>query len=462
MPSKSSKNRDKATVGGRKRRRSLAIDGLRGRIESARAVIGVIGMGYVGLPLALEFCRSGFHVLGFDTDVKKVRQLNAGKSYISHIPSADVKAFGKSGLFSATSDFERLAEADCITICVPTPLNDQKEPDLGYVAHTCKDIAKTLRKGQLIVLESTTYPGTTEDLVLKLVCRDSKLKVGRDFFVAYSPEREDPGNSGHPIKKIPKVVGGVTSECREIASDMYAKIFQEVVRVSSPRVAEMTKLLENIFRCVNIALVNEMKILSERMDIDIWEVIDAASTKPFGFMPFYPGPGLGGHCIPIDPYYLSWKAREYDFNTRFIELAGEVNSSIPYHVLRRIGEALNTKGKSIKGSRILVLGVAYKPDVDDMRESPAIKIIELLMNMGANIRYNDPHIPKFPKLRKYDFDLKSVDLTPKLLKSMDCAVIVANHSVYDYDQIVKHSQMVVDTRNATRDVKSHRAKIIKA
>jgi UDP-N-acetyl-D-glucosamine dehydrogenase len=298
--------------------------------------------------------------------------------------------------------------------------------------------------------------------VLNLVGRNSKLKVGRDFFVAYSPEREDPGSDGYPIEKIPKVVGGVTPECLEIAGDMYAKIFHKVVRVSSPRVAEMTKLLENIFRCVNIALVNEMKILGERMDIDIWEVIDAASTKPFGFMPFYPGPGLGGHCIPIDPYYLSWKAREYDFNTRFIELAGEVNSSIPYHVLRRIGEALNAKGKSIKGSRILVLGVAYKPDVDDMRESPAIKIIELLMNMGADIRYNDPHIPKFPKLRKYDFDLKSVDLTPKLLKSMDCAVIVANHSVYDYDHIVKHSQLVVDTRNATRDVKSHRAKIMKA
>jgi len=281
--------------------------------------------------------------------------------------------------------------------------------------------------------------------------------VGRDFFVAYSPEREDPGSRSHAIEKIPKVVGGVTDDCLTLA-----KIFERVVEVSSPRVAEMTKLLENIFRCVNIALVNEMKILSERMDIDIWEVIEAASTKPFGFMPFYPGPGLGGHCIPIDPYYLSWKAREFDFRTRFIELAGEVNSSIPYHVLHRIGEALNAKNKSIRGSRVLILGVAYKPDVDDMRESPAIKIIELLLNMGADVRYNDPHISKFPKLRKYDFDFQSVELTPRFLKSMDCAVIVTNHSIYDFDFIVRHSKLVIDTRNATRDVKTGRSKIIKA
>lgn len=462
MPSKSSRNPGKAKGRGGKRRPASTIYKLGGLIDSKRAVIGVIGMGYVGLPLALEFCRAGFHVLGFDTDKKKVKSLNSGKSYISHIPSKDVKTFGKAGLFSATFDFDRLGEADCITICVPTPLNDQKEPDLGYVARTCKDIARTLRKGQLIVLESTTYPGTTEDLVLKLVRRESKLKVGRDFFVAYSPERENPGNRDYAIEKIPKVVGGVTPRCCEVADGMYAKIFEKVVRVSSPRVAEMTKLLENIFRCVNIALVNEMKILGERMDIDIWEVIEAASTKPFGFMPFYPGPGLGGHCIPIDPYYLSWKAKEYDFNTRFIELAGEVNSSIPYHVLRRIGEALNAENMSIKGSRILVLGVAYKPDVDDMRESPAIKIIELLANMGADICYNDPHIPKFPKLRKYDFNMKSVELTPKLLKSMDCAVIVTNHSAYDYGYIVRHSKMVIDTRNATRDVEAQKCKIIKA
>ncbi len=442
--------------------RPSAAEKLRKRIDSGRAIIGVIGMGYVGLPLALEFCRSGYRVLGFDTDDKKVKELNRGKSYISHIPSKDVKSFGRADLFSATSDFARLSEPDCITICVPTPLNDQKEPDLGYVARTCKDIAKTLRAGQLIVLESTTYPSTTEDLVLPLISREKKLEVGRDFFVAYSPEREDPGSSRSAIKKIPKVVGGVTDDCRELASDMYSKIFESVVRVSSPRVAEMTKLLENIFRCVNIALVNEMKILSERMDIDIWEVIEAASTKPFGFMPFYPGPGLGGHCIPIDPYYLSWKAKEYDFHTRFIELAGEVNSSIPYHVLRRISEALNAKNKSIRGSRVLILGVAYKPDVDDMRESPAIKIIELLLNMGADVRYNDPHIAKFPKLRKYDFNLKSVELTPRMMKSMDCAVIVTNHAAYDYGFIVRNSKLVIDTRNATRDVKTGRSKIIKA
>ncbi len=459
MQSKNSKRNKSA----RKRsRRVPTAEKLRERIDSKRAIIGVIGMGYVGLPLALEFCRSGFCVLGFDTDDKKVKTLNRGRSYISHIPSKDVGSFSKAGLFSATSDFSRLSEPDCITICVPTPLNDQKEPDIGYVANTCKEIAKSLRPGQLIILESTTYPSTTEELVLPLVSQEKKLVVGRDFFVAYSPEREDPGSRSHAIEKIPKVVGGVTDDCRTLATSMYAKIFERVVEVSSPRVAEMTKLLENIFRCVNIALVNEMKILSERMDIDIWEVIEAASTKPFGFMPFYPGPGLGGHCIPIDPYYLSWKAREFDFRTRFIELAGEVNSSIPYHVLHRIGEALNAKNKSIRGSRVLILGVAYKPDVDDMRESPAIKIIELLLNMGADVRYNDPHISKFPKLRKYDFDFQSVELTPRFLKSMDCAVIVTNHSIYDFDFIVRHSKLVIDTRNATRDIKTGRSKIIKA
>jgi UDP-N-acetyl-D-glucosamine dehydrogenase len=340
-------------------------------------------------------------------------------------------------------------------------LNQQKEPDLGYVTETSASIAKNLRKGQLVILESTTYPGTTEELVLPILSRD-KLVVGRDFFVAYSPEREDPGNRRYPIEKIPKVVGGVSASCGELAGRLYSKIFQRVVRVSSPRVAEMTKLLENIFRCVNIALVNEMKMLSERMGIDIWEVIDAASTKPFGFMPFYPGPGLGGHCIPIDPFYLSWKAREYDFNTRFIELAGEVNTSVPYHVAQGIGEALNAKSKSISGSRILILGIAYKPDVDDMRESPAIKIIELLRNRRANVCYNDPHIPQFPRLRNYDFNLKSVKLSPKLLRSMDCVVIVTNHSSYDYDFIVKHSKMVIDTRNATNNVKAGKSKVIKA
>ncbi len=430
-------------------------------IDSKRALVGVIGMGYVGLPLALEFCRSGFRVLGFDTDHKKVDELNEGGSYIGHIPSENVRSFSRAGLFSATSDFSRLSETDCITICVPTPLNEQKEPDLTYVAETSAAIAKNLRKGQLVILESTTYPGTTEELVLPILSRN-KLVVGRDFFVAYSPEREDPGNRRYPIEKIPKVVGGVSASCSELADRLYSKIFQRVVRVSSPRAAEMTKLLENIFRCVNIALVNEMKMLSERMGIDIWEVIDAASTKPFGFMPFYPGPGLGGHCIPIDPFYLSWKAREYDFNTRFIELAGEVNTSVPYHVVQGIGEALNAKNKSISGSRILILGIAYKPDVDDMRESPAIKIIELLRNRKANISYNDPHIPQFPRLRKYDLNLKSVELSPKLLGSMDCVVIVTNHSSYDYDFIVKHSKMVIDTRNATNNVKAGKSKIIKA
>jgi UDP-N-acetyl-D-glucosamine dehydrogenase len=430
-------------------------------IDGKKALVGVIGMGYVGLPLALEFCRSGFRVLGFDTDQTKVDALNAGRSYIGHIPSEKVKSFSGEGRFSATSDFSRLSEPDCITVCVPTPLNEQKEPDLKYVAQTASDIGKTLRKGQLVILESTTYPGTTEELVLPMLNRN-KLAVGRDFFVAYSPEREDPGNRRFPIEKIPKVVGGVTADCAELADKLYSKIFQRVVHVSSPRAAEMTKLLENIFRCVNIALVNELKMLSERMDIDIWEVIEAASTKPFGFMPFYPGPGLGGHCIPIDPFYLSWKAKEYDFRTRFIELAGELNTAAPYHVVQRITEALNARKKTLSGSRILILGVAYKPDVDDMRESPAIKIIELLLERSASVYYNDPHIPKFPKLRKGDFRLKSAQLTAEFLKSIDCAVIVTNHSSYDYDNIVKRSKLVVDTRNATRNVKNGRNKIIKA
>ncbi|RJP22478.1 MAG: nucleotide sugar dehydrogenase [Candidatus Abyssobacteria bacterium SURF_5] len=431
------------------------------QIESKQALIGVIGMGYVGLPLALEFCRSGFRVMGFDIDQTKVDALNAGKSYIGHIPSANVKSFSRAGLFSATSDFSRLAEPDCISICVPTPLNQQKEPDLKYVAATSEAISERLRPGQLVVLESTTYPGTTEELMLPILSR-SKLAAGRDFFLAYSPEREDPGNRMFPIEKIPKVVGGISPKCSELAGKLYAKIFERVVPVSSTGAAEMTKLLENIFRCVNIALVNEMKMLAERMGIDIWEVIEAASSKPFGFMPFYPGPGLGGHCIPIDPFYLSWKAREYDFNTRFIELAGEVNTFVPYHVVQRIGEALNLKGKSIRGARILVLGVAYKPDVDDMRESPAIKIIELLLKQGADVRYNDPHIPRFPRLRKYDLDMVSVKLTPRLMKSMDCVAIITNHSSYDYNYIVKHAPMVIDTRNATKAVTNSKSKIIKA
>jgi len=458
MPSKNSR---KTSAPRKSRKRKSIAETLGARIDAKCAQIGVIGMGYVGLPLALEFCRCGFSVLGFDNDDAKVIDLNKGRSYIGHIPSNDVKSFSRASLFSATSDFSRLSEVDCIAICVPTPLNEQKEPYLGYVTQTCESIADNLRKGQIIILESTTYPGTTEELMLPILNRN-KLKAGRDFFLAYSPEREDPGNRKFPIEKIPKVVGGLTPACTELAGKLYSKIFQEVINVSSPRVAEMTKLLENIFRCVNIALVNEMKMLSERMDIDIWEVIRAASTKPFGFMPFYPGPGLGGHCIPIDPFYLSWKAKEYDFNTRFIELAGEVNTSVPYHVVHRIGEALNQKNKSIKDSRILILGVAYKPDVDDMRESPAIKIIELLRKMDADIHYSDPYIPKFPKLRKYDLDLRSVKLTPKLMKSMDCTVIVTNHSSYDYDHIVKHSRIVIDTRNATHGVTQGKAKIIKA
>ncbi len=457
MQSKNSRKNERKT-----RARSSVAEKLGELIDSKQAIVGVIGMGYVGLPLALEFCRSGFRVIGFDIDKKKVDNLNAGRSYIGHIPSENVRSLSQAGMFSATADFARLSEPDCITICVPTPLNQQKEPDLKYVADTSAAVAKTLRKGQLVILESTTYPGTTEELMLPILNRQNNLVVGRDFFVAFSPEREDPGNRRYPIEKIPKVVGGVSETCRGLAANLYSKIFLRVVNVSSPRAAEMTKLLENIFRCVNIALVNEMKMLSERMDIDIWEVIEAASTKPFGFMPFYPGPGLGGHCIPIDPFYLSWKAKEYDFNTRFIELAGEVNTWVPYHVVQRIMEALNAKKKSISGARILILGVAYKPDVDDMRESPAIKIADLLLKRNAVVCYNDPHIKQFPRLRSYDFELKYAELTPKLLGSMDCVVIVTNHSSYDYGYIVKHSKMVIDTRNATRGLKAGKSKIIKA
>ena len=433
--------------------------------------VGIIGCGYVGLPLALRFAEAGHRVLGFDTDPAKIEKLNRGESYIRHIPVAKIQQYVRSKHFSATSDFARLAEMDGVLICVPTPLDERREPDLSYVEQTAQAIRPNLQRGQLIVLESTTYPGTTEELVLPILeqsglhCPAARgpeaANTPTDFFLAYSPEREDPGNKQFGLAQIPKVVGGVNPPSGRAAQALYAQIVARVVPVSSTRAAEMCKLLENIFRCVNIALVNELKQLCLRMGLDIWEVIDSAATKPFGFMPFYPGPGLGGHCIPVDPFYLSWKAREYDFATRFIELAGEVNTAMPYHVVDAISAALNDRQKSLKGSRILVLGVAYKKDVDDLRESPTLKIMQLLGQRGAQVDYNDPHFPQLHKMRHYDYaTMRSVELAPERLAGYDCVVIATDHSSYDYAAIVEAAQLVVDSRNATRRIARHRNKIV--
>ncbi|HEC97775.1 MAG TPA: nucleotide sugar dehydrogenase [Nitrospirae bacterium] len=430
------------------------------KIRKREAVIGVVGLGYVGLPLIIEFGRAGFRVAGFDTDERKVEDLNAGRSYIKHIPSAGVKELMEGERFKATADFSLLAEADCIIICVPTPLNRHREPDLSYVLGTTDIIAKYLREGQLVVLESTTYPGTTDE-EMRAILEATGMKAGQDFYLAYSPEREDPNNSSFSTRTIPKVVGGYTGQCLRLADTLYSAIVEKTVPVSSTRVAEATKLLENIYRTVNIALVNELKVLFDRMDIDVWEVIEASKTKPFGFQAFYPGPGLGGHCIPIDPFYLTWKAREYDFNTRFIELAGEINTSMPYYVIDRVVYALNERGKSIKSSKILVLGLAYKKDVGDTRESPSLKLIDLLMQRGASVDYNDPYVPRTVKVRKYDLKMKSVSLTEENLREYDCVVVATDHTDYDYDFIVRNSSLVVDTRNATKGVKE-RDKIVKA
>jgi len=430
------------------------------KIDDRSAKIGIIGLGYVGLPLALRFCEENFKVIGFDSDSKKVEMLNRGISYIKYISSSKISSFLSPNkfLFMATGDTSKLSEVDVIIICVPTPLTDKREPDMQYVKGTAKTIGKYLRPGQLISLESTTYPGTTEELILPVLERGG-LKVGKDFFLAFSPEREDPGNGKYTTKTIPKVIGGASPECLKVGIALYSKIVERVVPVSSTRVAEATKLLENIYRAVNIAMVNELKIVFERMGLNIWEVIEAAKTKPFGFKAFYPGPGLGGHCIPIDPFYLTWKAREYDLTTRFIELAGEINTSIPYYVVERVVDALNKGGKSIKGSKILILGVAYKKDVDDIRESPSLKLIKLLLNKGALVDYNDPYVPLLPETRKYKFDRRSVELTEKSIKSYDCLLIATNHSVYDYRWILKNANLIVDTRNA---IKERSSKVIKA
>jgi UDP-N-acetyl-D-glucosamine dehydrogenase len=439
--------------------------------KGAQLKVAVIGCGYVGLPLGLRFAEAGHRVVGFDVDSSKVEKLNAGQSFIGHIPSARIQQYVRSKHFSASGDFSRLSQMDAIIICVPTPLDQRREPDLSYVEQTARSIQPHLQPGQLVVLESTTYPGTTEELVLPILeagglrCppangRDAD-QVPTDFFLAFSPEREDPGNKQFGLAQIPKVVGGVNPPSGRAAVALYSQIVARVVPVSSTRAAEMTKLLENIFRCVNIALVNELKMLSLRMGIDIWEVIDAAATKPFGFMPFYPGPGLGGHCIPVDPYYLSWKAREFDFSTRFIELAGEVNTAMPYNVVESVAGALNDRQKAMKGTRILVLGVAYKKDVDDLRESPTLKIMQLLTERGAVIDYNDPYFPQLHKMRHYNFaEMTSVDLNPAVLASYECVIIATDHSSYDYDAIVESAKLVVDTRNVTRRIVRNRGKIV--
>lgn len=437
------------------------VDQLIQKIHKKKALIGIIGLGYVGLPLVLRFCEENFNVLGFDIDLKKVSILKAGKSYLKSIPSSQISKWIHNDLLEVTNDFTRLGEPDCILICVPTPLTEKMEPDLQYIERTTESIQKELKRGQLIILESTTYPGTTEELILPKL-ESTGLKVGKDYFLAYSPEREDPGNKRFTTHQIPKIVSGVTPLCKKVVTSLYSQIVQKVVPVSSTRVAELTKLLENIYRSVNIALVNELKMLTDRMGIDIWEVIEAASTKPFGYSPFYPGPGMGGHCIPIDPFYLSWKAREYDFTTRFIFLAGEINVHVPYYVVGKIQDALNVRGKSLKGSKILILGIAYKKDVDDPRESPALAIMELLRNKGAILYYHDPYIPVLPSFRRYDFKMKSTPLTQTLLQKIDAAVVVTDHTCIDYSWVVKHSPLIIDTRNVTKGMNQWRKKIVKA
>jgi UDP-N-acetyl-D-glucosamine dehydrogenase len=424
--------------------RPVQLEQLAGRIRDRKAVIAIIGMGYVGLPLMLRFSETGFRVIGLDIDAAKVEKLNRGESYIRHIDGKAVAAARANG-FSATSDFARLREVDAIIICVPTPLNRYREPDLSFVLNTTDAIVPHLKRGQIVCLESTTYPGTTEE-ELRPRIESTGLKVGSDIFLVFSPEREDPGNAVHVTKTIPKICGGTTPACLEAGKALYGAVIDRVVPVSSTRAAEMTKLLENIHRAVNIGLVNEMKVVADRMGIDIHEVIRAAATKPFGFVPYYPGPGLGGHCIPIDPFYLTWKAREYGVDTRFIELAGEVNRNMPEWVVGKIADALNRRGKPVRGSRILMLGIAYKKNVDDMRESPAVALMEILRAKGADIAYSDPHVPLFPRMREHRFDLKSVALNAGALDAFDCVVLATHHDAFDYALILRHAKLIVDTR----------------
>ncbi|MFO0839246.1 MAG: nucleotide sugar dehydrogenase [Phycisphaerae bacterium] len=432
------------------------------KVADRKALIGVIGLGYVGLPLVREFTGAGFSVMGFDVDEEKVSMLRAGKSYIRHLPAKLFNASIKSGQFIPTTDMKRLKEPDAILICVPTPLDKMREPDMTYVRGTAETIAKVIRKGQLVVLESTTYPRTTREICQPLFDA-AGLTVEKDYFLAFSPEREDPGREDITTRQIPKVVGGIGPHSSRAAQAVYGGAFERVVPVSTCEVAEACKIVENVYRCINIALVNELKLIFDRMGIDVWEVIEAAKTKPFGFQAFYPGPGLGGHCIPIDPFYLSWKAREYGISARFIELAGEINTAMPEYVINRVADALNEHGKPVKGSKVLVLGLAYKKDVDDVRESPSVELIEILQERGAQVSYHDPFIPVAKPMREHNIThMKSIKLTPDVVRKFDCVLISTDHSNVDYDLVVKNAKLVIDTRNACSRVKAAKGRVVKA
>ena len=431
------------------------------KVNDNTAIVGVIGLGYVGLPLMAAFHRAGFPVIGFDVDQKKIDALHRGENYLQHLGADLVQKMKSGAKMDATTDVSRLGECDVVISCVPTPLGKHREPDLTYVENSAADIAKTMRPGQLMVLESSTYPGTTREVFLPHIEKKG-FKLGKDVFLAYSPEREDPGRKDFNTQTIPKLVGGCDPVSGEIATALYRKSIAQVVPVSSAEVAEAAKLLENIYRCVNIAMVNEMKMVLDAMNIDVWEVVDAAKTKPFGFQAFYPGPGLGGHCIPIDPFYLTWKAREVNMPTKFIELAGEINVKMPEYVVHKAGLALNTRGKSVKGAKILVLGLAYKPDVDDVRESPSFELIELFEHLGGLVDYHDPFVPETHKMRNYDLKMRSIELSAAKLKTYDCVVISTNHKQYDWQMIADNATLLVDTRNALSKVTGSRAHIVKA
>jgi UDP-N-acetyl-D-glucosamine dehydrogenase len=427
------------------------------KIKDRTALVGVIGLGYVGLPLAVELGKENFKVIGIDVSKDKVDLVNTGRSDIDDVKDEDLQPLVKSAKIEATTDFSALRKADCVAICVPTPLSKTKDPDVSYILAAVEQVQKYLHPGQLVILESTTYPGTTEELILPML-EKTGLKAGKDFFLAFSPERVDPGNPSYNTKNTPRVVGGITPQCTQIAQLFYEQTIVKAIPVSSTKGAEMVKLLENTFRSVNIGLVNEVALMCDRLKIDVWEIIEAANTKPFGFMPFYPGPGLGGHCIPIDPHYLSWKLKSLNYYARFIELAGDINSHMPEYVVERVNRALNEREKSLKGSKILVLGVAYKKDIKDVRESPALDVIKLLENRGAKVSYNDPHVPS---IRMDESVMKSVKLTQALLQGADCVVILTDHTAYDYDWIVQNSQLVMDTRNAAKNVKQIKSKVVK-
>jgi UDP-N-acetyl-D-glucosamine dehydrogenase len=449
-----------ATATRREPRMTEACGQLLNALTHRTARVGVVGLGYVGLPLANLFHQKGFRVVGFDIDQRKVDSLRGGRSYIGHIPNERVGELMRDGRFEPTIDFSKVREVDTLSICVPTPLDDYREPDLSFIESTGHTIAPHIRKGQLIVLESTTYPGTTKEVLLPILEAGSGLRAGENFFLAYSPEREDPGNPNFSTSTIPKVVGGMDSESQTVAVALYEQAASKVIPVSSMEVAEACKILENTYRAVNIALVNEMKVLFDRMNLSIWEVIDAAKTKPFGFQAFYPGPGLGGHCIPIDPFYLTWLARRYGLNTRFIELAGEVNSRMPGYVVEQVIRGLNRAGKAVKGAKIAILGIAYKKDVDDPRESPAFEIMEELLHLGADLSYHDPHIPNMPRMRKHEIKLSSQPLAPQYLAAQDCVLIVTDHTGVDWGLVHKHARLIVDPRNALGKIPGNREHVI--